>query len=77
MRRLLRVAEVARELGCSERFLREAEKNGKLPKARRDLKDVVSVRANILGMKINKPDLVLQVWPLLYHIGLNLRRKAG
>ena len=37
MQRILRVAEVARELGCSERFLREAEKRGKLPKARRDL----------------------------------------
>jgi len=36
MTRLLRVAEVARELGYSERFLRQAEKNGRLPKARRD-----------------------------------------
>ena len=34
---VLRVAEIARELGCSERFLREGEKRGKLPKARRDL----------------------------------------
>jgi DNA-binding transcriptional MerR regulator len=37
MEKILRVAEVARELGCSERFLREADKKGKLPKARRDL----------------------------------------
>ena len=37
MTRVLRVAEVARELGYSERFLREAEKKGKLPKAKRDL----------------------------------------
>lgn len=37
MQRVLRVAEAARELGCSERWLREAEKKGKLPKARRDL----------------------------------------
>lgn len=37
MPRMLRVAELARELGYSERFLREAEKSGKLPKARRDL----------------------------------------
>lgn len=37
MTRLLRVAEVARELGYSECFLRQAEKNGRLPKARRDL----------------------------------------
>ena len=35
--KLFRVAEAARELGCSEAFLREAEKNGKLPKAKRDL----------------------------------------
>lgn len=33
----LRVAQVARELGCSERFLREGEKRGRLPRARRDL----------------------------------------
>lgn len=33
MQRILRVAEAARELGCSERFLREAEKKGKLPKS--------------------------------------------
>ena len=35
--RVMRVAEVAREIGVSERFLREAEKTGKLPKAKRDL----------------------------------------
>lgn len=35
--KLLRVAEAARELGCSEAFLREAEKKGKLPHAKRDL----------------------------------------
>ena len=37
MSRVLRVADVARELGYSERFVRQAEKTGKLPKARRDL----------------------------------------
>ena len=37
MQRVLRVSEAARELGVSERWLREAEKKGKLPKARRDL----------------------------------------
>ena len=37
MERVLRVAEAARELGVSERWLREAEKKGKLPRARRDL----------------------------------------
>lgn len=37
MERILRVAEAARELACSEAFLREAEKRGKLPRAKRDL----------------------------------------
>lgn len=37
MDRTLRVSEVARELGRSERWLREAERKGKIPKARRDL----------------------------------------
>lgn len=37
MGKILRVAEAARQLGCSEGFLRKAEKKGKLPKARRDL----------------------------------------
>ena len=35
--KVFRVAEAARELRCSEAFLREAEKKGKLPRARRDL----------------------------------------
>lgn len=35
--RLLIVSEVAKELGCSGRFLREAEKLGKIPKAKRDI----------------------------------------
>lgn len=34
---LLRVNEAARELGCSESFLRRGEKAGKIPNARRDL----------------------------------------
>ena len=37
MQRVLSVYETARELGVSERWLREAEKKGKLPKARRNL----------------------------------------
>ena len=37
MMRVLRIADVARELSYSERFLREAEKRGKIPRARRDL----------------------------------------
>ena len=35
--RLLKVHEVARELGCSETWLRRAEQRGHIPKARRDL----------------------------------------
>ena len=34
--RLLRVNEAARELGCSETWLRRAEQHGRIPKARRD-----------------------------------------
>lgn len=37
MNRVLHVSEAARELGCSERWLRSAEAKGKIPKARRDL----------------------------------------
>ena len=37
MRRVFGITEVAKELGCSTRWLRDAEKKGKLPKARRDL----------------------------------------
>lgn len=37
MERVFTVSETARELGRSERWLREAEAKGKIPKARRDL----------------------------------------
>jgi len=37
MERTLTVTEAARELGRSERWLRDAEAKGKIPKARRDL----------------------------------------
>jgi DNA-binding transcriptional MerR regulator len=37
MQKALTVAEAARELGRSERWLRQAEHKGKIPKARRDL----------------------------------------
>ena len=37
MEHFLKVSEVARQLGCSADWLREAEKRGKIPKARRDL----------------------------------------
>ena len=35
--RLMKVNEAARELGCSETWLRRAERRGRIPKARRDL----------------------------------------
>lgn len=35
--KLFRVNEAARELGCSEVWLRRAERNGKIPQAKRDL----------------------------------------
>ena len=34
---LMMVSKVARVLGCSERWLREAEKEGRIPRARRNL----------------------------------------
>ena len=51
------VSKAARELGCSERWLREAEKEGRIPKARRDLngwrvytaKDIAKLRELLLG----------------------------
>ena len=37
MEKTMRVSAAARELGCSERWLREAERRGRIPQARRDL----------------------------------------
>jgi len=37
MEKYLKVSEVARQIGRSERWLRESEAKGKIPKARRDL----------------------------------------
>ena len=37
MNRVLTVSEAARELGRSEKWLRNAERKGKIPRARRDL----------------------------------------
>jgi len=34
---LISVSKAARLIGCSERWLRQAEKKGKIPKARRNL----------------------------------------
>lgn len=53
----MRVSEAARVLGCSEKWLREAERKGKIPTARRDLngwrvytdEDIDKIRRLILG----------------------------
>jgi DNA-binding transcriptional MerR regulator len=37
METIFTVSRAARELGCSERWLRDAEKKGKIPMARRNL----------------------------------------
>ena len=37
MESVMMVSQVARQIGRSERWLREAEKQGKIPTARRDL----------------------------------------
>ncbi|HUU63668.1 MAG TPA: MerR family transcriptional regulator [Dehalococcoidia bacterium] len=34
---IMTVSKAARQVGCSERWLRQAEKQGKIPTARRDL----------------------------------------
>lgn len=57
MNRILRVSEAARELRRSERWLREAEKKGKIPKAKRDLngwrvytpEDIAKLQEMLLG----------------------------
>lgn len=56
--KLLTVSEVARRLERSERWLRQAEAKGKIPKARRDLngwrvyteEDVERLRALLIGI---------------------------
>ncbi|MFC1981154.1 MerR family DNA-binding transcriptional regulator [Chloroflexota bacterium] len=37
MRSVFGITEAAKELGCSIRWLRDAEKKGKIPNAQRDL----------------------------------------
>jgi DNA-binding transcriptional MerR regulator len=57
MGKILTVSEAARELERSERWLREAEKKGKIPKAKRDLngwrvytsEDVAKLQELIVG----------------------------
>ena len=39
MVRTFTVSQAARELGCSERWLRDAEGKGKIPEAKRDFND--------------------------------------
>lgn len=56
MEKLIRVSEVARELGISVDWLRNAELKGKIPKAKRDLngwrvytdKDIDAIRRLLL-----------------------------
>ncbi len=59
MERFLRVSEVARELGLSAEWLRDAEAKGKIPKARRNLsgwrvykqKDIAIIRELLIPSK--------------------------
>jgi len=55
--KLLKVSEVARLIGRTERWLRKVEKTGKIPRARRDLnnwrtyteEDVETIKQLIIG----------------------------
>ena len=57
MGRIFKVSEAARELGRSEKWLRNTERKGKIPKARRDLngwriytpEDIAKLRELIVG----------------------------
>ncbi len=57
MNRILTVSEAAREVGRSEKWLRNAERNGKIPKAKRDLnnwrvytlEDIAKLKELLLG----------------------------
>ena len=59
MNRILTVSEAARELGRSEKWLRNAERKGKIPRARRDLngwrvytlEDVAKLQDLIVGSR--------------------------
>ena len=58
---LIRVSEAARQLGCSERWLRESDRKSKIPKARRDLngwriytrEDIEQLKAMLVPEKKN------------------------
>ena len=57
MGKILTVSEAARELGRSEKWLRNAERNGKIPRAKRDLngwrvytsEDIAKLQELIIG----------------------------
>ena len=57
MQAILKVSQAARELERSERWLRDAERKGKIPKARRDLngwrvytaEDIAKLKELIVG----------------------------
>ena len=59
MNRVLTVSEAARELGRSEKWLRNAERKGKIPRARRDLngwrvytpEDIAKLQELLLGSR--------------------------
>jgi DNA-binding transcriptional MerR regulator len=59
MKKTLTVSEAARELRRSERWLRDAERRGKIPKARRDLngwrvytiEDIAKLKELIVGSR--------------------------
>ncbi len=56
---ILTVSQAARELGRSERWLRDAERRGKIPKAKRDLNgwrvytidDIVKLKELLVGSR--------------------------
>jgi len=59
MEKTLTVSEAARELGRSERWLRDAERKGKIPKAKRDYngwrvyrqEDIAQLKGLLLGSR--------------------------
>lgn len=59
MQAILNVSQAARQLERSERWLREAERKGKIPKARRDLngwrvytaEDIAKLKELIVGSR--------------------------
>ena len=65
MQAILNVSQAARELERSERWLRDAERKGKIPKARRDLngwrvytpEDIARLRKLITG-RVNPTEVV-------------------